>query len=467
MKLVVKFGGASLDGSSGITHVATIIQDHVQKGEGIVVVVSAMKGVTDMLIAAAEKAEMRNQSSIMTFLQQLQETHAQVCREAINSRDLASQTVEFLKQQVADLQKALVAIGYLGELTPRSRDHIISFGERLSAIIMSGALKDLGVKVETFLGAECGIVTDDHFGQAEPLMEITRYEARRKLEPALRAGAVAVVTGFVGSTQDGFTTTLGRGGSDCTAAILGVALEVDEVWVWKDTDGLMTADPKLEPLAKMIPLISFSEAMEMAYFGAKAVQARAVEIASEKGIPIRVKSTFEPDSPGTLIVKEEEIKSDGVVKAVTLIPDVALVTVSGAGMVGVPNVAAKVFSVVGENDANVLMISQGSSAANLSFVVLRRHLEKIVNALELSLLGTRLVRDISSETNVCVIAVVGAGMKGTPGVAARVFQAVANQCVNIRMIAQGSSELNISFVAEESGSVKALQAVHREFGLDR
>jgi len=371
-----------------------------------------------------------------------------------------------LNGQIAELEKVLVGITYLGELTLRSRDYVLSFGEKLSAIVMSGALKDLGLRVEYFTGGECGIVTDDCFGEAKPLMNITRQQVKEKLGPTIEAEAVAVVTGFIGTTQDGLTTTLGRGGSDYTATILGAALQVDEVWVWTDVDGLMTADPKVEPSAKTIPVISFSEAMEMAYFGAKAMHPRALEPASERGIPIRVKNTFNPDSPGTLIVQERQVKPESVVKAVAMIRNVALITVSGAGMVGAPGIAAKVFSVLGENDINVPMISQSSSEANISFVIPRASLEKAVNTLELSLLGSGFVKEVTAETDICIVAVVGAGMKGTPGVAARVFSAVADQGVNVRMIAQGSSELNISFVVEDSSGVKALRALHREFKLD-
>jgi aspartate kinase len=227
----------------------------------------------------------------------------------------------------------------------------------------------------------------------------------------------------------------------------------------------MTADPKIEPKAKTIETISFSEAIEIAYFGAKVIHPRALEPTAEKGIPVRIKNTFNPKNPGTLIIKEQRIKEGDIVKAITIIKNVAAITVSGAGMVGALGVAAKVFGILGENNINVLMISQSSSEANISFIVPRAMLEKAVNALELSLLGGGLIKEIIPESDVCVIAVVGAGMKGTPGVAARVFQAVAREGINIMMIAQGSSELNISFVVKEKDGDKAVRAIHREFNL--
>ena len=466
MKIVMKFGGSSVGEISRIRYVASIVRDHARKGDKIVVVVSAMSRVTDELIEAAEKASMRDRGSIEVFLKSLAERHNQACQDAIKNGEILEQTLRSLNGQIAELEKILVGITYLGELTSRSRDHVLSFGEKLSAIVMSGALKDLGLRIESFLGGQAGIVTDDCFGEAKPLMNITRQQVKEKLAPVIEAGVVAVVTGFIGTTQDGLTTTLGRGGSDYTATILGAVLRVDEVWIWTDVDGLMTADPKVEPAAKTIPVISFSEAMEMAYFGAKAMHPRALEPVSERDIPIRVKNTFNPNSPGTLIVQKQQVKPEGVVKAVAMIRNVALITVSGAGMVGAPGITAKLFSVLGENNINVLMISQSSSEANISFAIPRTSLEKAVNALELSLLGTGFVKEVTSEPDICIIAVVGAGMKGTPGVAARVFKAVAEQGVNIRMIAQGSSELNISFIVEESDSAKALRALHKEFKLD-
>jgi len=466
MKLVMKFGGTSVGESSRIKHVASVVRDYALKGNKIVVVISAMSGVTDQLIEIAKKASIRDRTSIDAFVKNLASRHSQACQDVIKNSEILEQTLRSLNEQIAELEKVLVGITYLGELTFRSRDYALSFGEKLSTIVMSGAMRDLGLRVDYFTGGESGIITDDSFGEAKPLMNITRQQVKEKLGPIIEAGAVPVVTGFIGVTQDGLTTTLGRGGSDYTATILGAALQVDEVWIWTDVDGLMTADPKVEPSAKTIPVISFSEAMEMAYFGAKVMHPRALEPASEGEIPIRVKNTFNPDGPGTLIVQEKQVKSEGIVKSIAMIRNVALINVSGAGMVGAPGIAAKVFSVLAENNINVLMISQSSSEANISFIIPRTSLEKAVNTLELSLLGSGFVKEVTSETDICVLAVVGAGMKGTPGVAARVFKAVADQGVNIRMIAQGSSELNISFVVEEIGGVKALRALHREFKLD-
>jgi len=308
-------------------------------------------------------------------------------------------------------------------------------------------------------------VTDSNFGEAKPLMNVTKHQVKSRIEPLLEEGVVPVITGYIAATPEGVTTTLGRGGSDYTATIIGAALGVDEVWIWTSVDGLMTSDPKIVPDAKVIPEVSFQEATEMAVFGAKVMHPRALEPAMEENIPVRIRSIFNPESLGTLIVKEQKIKPVDVVKAITLVKDVALVNVSGAGMIGAPGTAAKVFDVLGKKNINILMISQSVSEANISFIINRGLLEKAVNALEIALLGRGLIREVTAEDDICVVAVVGAGMRGTPGVASRVFSAVARRGINIRMIAQGSSELNISFVVKEVDGEEAVRAIHEEFRL--
>jgi aspartate kinase len=201
------------------------------------------------------------------------------------------------------LEQVLTSIAYLKEVTPRSQDYIASFGEKLSSFIVCTALKEAGLKAEWYTGGEAGIVTDDRFGNATPLMEITTYQVKKNLEPIIKEGIILVVTGYIAHTQDSTTTTLGRGGSDYTATILGVALDVDEVWIWSDVDGLMTADPKIEPLAQTIPTVSYVEAMEMAYFGAKGLHPQALEPVANREICVRIKNTFNPEAAGNDYIK--------------------------------------------------------------------------------------------------------------------------------------------------------------------
>jgi aspartate kinase len=462
----MKFGGTSVSSDKGISRVVEIAKKSALDGNETVVVVSAMVGVTDEIIEAIEKAVASDRGAVKSFTEELAARHREAASKAVQNKSILEKLLSEVAGLIAEFEKVLTSVSYLKEATPRSRDYITSFGEKLSTSIVCAALQDANLKALWFTGGEAGIITDDRFGNATPLMKLTAYQVKKKLEPLISEGVIPVVTGFIAHTQDTITSTLGRGGSDYTATILGSALDADEVWIWTDVDGLMTADPKIVPSARTIPSISYSEAIEMAYFGARGMHPKALEPAADKEIPVRVKNTFSPEKSGTLIVKGQGAKSMEVAKAIAVISEVALITVSGAGMAGTPGVAAKVFGVLGENHINILMISQGSSEANISFIIPQSSLDKAVNKLELALLGSGLVREISSEKDACIIAVVGAGMRGTPGVAARVFNAVAGQGVNVRMIAQGSSELNISFIINEADVIKAVKALHKEFHLD-
>jgi aspartate kinase len=464
-KIVMKFGGTSVATGKNIRHVAELIADNRSEDCAVVAVVSALEGVTDQLIQAAEEAKKGNRKYIRKFKQEILERHLVTAKKTIKKGQIREDVEQTLRARIDELEQVLTGIVYVGELTPKSRDTVISYGEKLSAPIVSGALKDLGLKSEHLTGGEAGIVTDNNFGEAGLLMNVTKYQVTKNLEPLLKKGAVPVLTGFIAATQNGETTTLGRGGSDYTATIIGAALEADEVWIWTDVDGLMTSDPKIVSSAKTINELSFQEATELTIFGAKAMHPRALEPARKEGIPVRIRNVFNPDYPGTLIKKEQKIKQKDGVKAVTLVRNVAVITVSGAGMVGAPGTAAKVFEVLGRENINILMISQSVSEANISLVIQRNLLERAVNTLEIALLGRDFIREIMSEEDVCVVAVLGAGMKGMPGVASRIFSAVAQKGINVRMIAQGSSEINVSFVVKEADGEETVRAIHKEFKL--
>jgi len=461
----MKFGGTSVANGKKIRHVANLIADNRNEDCEVVAVVSALEGVTNQLIQAAEEAKKGNREYIHKFKQEILERHLTTAKEAIEDKQLEAEAKQVLVSRVGELERVLKGIVYVNELSPKSKDNVISFGERLSAPIVSGALKNLGLLSVHLTGGEAGIVTDSNFGEAGLLMNFTRFQLKKNLEPLLNKGTVPVLTGFIAATQDGETTTLGRGGSDYTATIVGAALDADEVWIWTDVDGLMTSDPKIVPQAKTIPELSFQEATELTIFGAKAMHPRALEPARKEGIPVRIRNVFSPDNPGTLIVKDQKVKPKDGVKAVTIVKNVAVITVSGAGMVGAPGTAAKVFEILGRENINILMISQSVSESNISLVIQRNLLERAVNTLEIALLGRDFIREVMSEDDICVVAVLGAGMKGIPGVASRIFSAVAQEGINIRMIAQGSSELNVSFVVKEKNGEKTVRAIHKEFKL--
>ena len=460
----MKFGGSILANGKAISLVADLIKRY-SVGNQLVVVVSALRGVTDSLVEGAEQARKGDRRFVERLVGKLSERHLGAVADCV-SPNLAEEVCARIRELLEELHQALLGVTCLGELTPRSKDLILSFGERLCAPIVAAALRSRGLEATDLAGWEAGITTDDDFGEATPLMEVTSYEVKARLLPLLKRGEIPVVAGFIGATQHGIIATLGRGGSDYTATIVGAAISADEVWIWSDVDGLMTADPKIVPNAKLIPEVSFAEAGEMAVLGAKVMHPKALEPALERGIPVRIKNAFNPDSTGTLITGKAEVRP-GVVKAVTLIPDVAVVTVSGFGMIGRPGTAARVFDLLGKNRINILMISQSVSEANISFVVKRDVAQQAISVLEASLLGTGVIREVELEDDVCVVAAVGAGMRGMPGIAARVFRAVAKRDVNIRMIAQGSSELNISFVVKEEDAEEAVRAIHEEFGLGK
>src|SRR3990170_7203188 len=464
MRLVMKFGGTSVADGARVRHVAELAKKHRDSGNEIVLVTSALSGVTDMLLKnAREASENGKTSSIKEFIADLTKQHHKAAHDAIDSNSNVEKVIRELDSRIEELEKALIGICYLGELTSRSIDYISSYGERLAAPILCGSLNSFGVRSHSFTGGEAGIITTDEYGNARPI-EKTYTLVKERIEPLLH-DSIPVVTGFIGESEAGIITTLGRGGSDFSASIIGAAIKADEIWLWKEVNGILTTDPKIVPEARTIPVISYIEAMELSYFGAKVLHPRAIEPAIKHGIPVRVKNTFEPDFPGTLVVKDLKQSRD-VVKAVTVIKNVALINISGAGMVGTLGVAARVFTTLANAGVNIIMISQGSSEANISMVVDESHLDKAVKAIKAEF-KNGIIKEVTQDRNICVVAVVGAGMANTPGVAGKVFGALGKAGVNVIMISQGSSQHNISFVVSEDGAKKAVQVLHKEFGLER
>jgi aspartate kinase len=466
-KIVMKFGGTSVGTGENIRHVADLVTQNAKDCK-VAVVVSALAGVTNGLLEVACQAKKNDEKRIQAFTKELLKKHTEAITTAITSKQLQDEVIQITEKTIAELEKVLTGICYVGELTPKSKDYVVSFGERLSAPIVWGAIKDHQVDTQCFTGKEAGIVTDSNFGEATPLMNFTTHLIRERLGPLFEKGVIPVVTGFIAADQNGVVTTVGRGGSDYTATILGVALQADEVWIWTDVDGIMTTDPKLVSSAKMIPQLSYHEAAEMAIFGAKAMHPRALGPVIKENIPVRIRNTANPQNPGTLITKEPLVDAKEVVKAVAMIKDVAMLNVNGAGMVGAPGSYAKVFDVLGKNNINVMMVSVAVSEANISMIIKRGLLGRAISNIEIALLERGgIVSEVTAEDDVAVIAVMGANMKGTLGVASKIFSTTAKKGINIRMIAQGSSELNISFVVKEKDAAAVVRAIHEEFNLDK
>lgn len=464
----MKFGGTSVGSVTALQKVLEIVQREKRLGKDLVVVVSAMSGVTDLLLSAAHKAEAGDETAAHKARTEIAQKHTAVVDHFLGNSIERAVLMQEIETLLNEFESLCHGIHVLGELTPRALDVIGGLGERISAPQVSAILGKFGLASQAISATEL-IVTDRRFGAAVPLSEETALKSRAGLQPLLAKGMIPVVTGFIGSTTDGVPTTLGRGGSDYSATILGNALEAEEVWIWTDVNGVMTTDPRIVPEACSIDHLSYAEISELSYFGAKVLHSQAIRPVRRSGIPVRILNTFEPDHPGTLITAETK-ESEEAVKAIAAIRNMSLVTIEGAGMAGIPGVAGRTFSAVGRTDTNVLMISQASSEQSICFVIPTQDVAKVVDSLETELsreIDRKDLEQIRAEDEVVVLAVVGAGMKGVPGVGGRLFGSLGRSCINVIAIAQGSSEFNISLVIARGDADRAVQAIHQEFELQR
>src|SRR6266853_927831 len=462
---VMKFGGTSVGDAQCIARTAQIIAKAVKENPCIAVV-SAMGGVTNRLIEAARKAQAGDTGEAAAIVDALRQQHEAALTSLVQRADERAGIRLRLEEVLAEGRRLCEGTSLLRELTRRTLDAISSLGERLTAPLVAAAVRELGLPSEAIEATEL-IVTDAFHGGAEPQMELTRAKSQARLRPLLEKGIAPIVTGFIGATTEGELTTLGRGGSDYSATILGAAMEGDEVIIWTDVDGVLTADPRLVPDARTIPEISYREAAELAYFGAKVLHPKTLRTVMPAGIPVWIRNSFSPTQTGTKISQQGRSIGGGV-KALTAIRDVALISVGGPGIVGVPDVVGRTFSTTAELRANVLLISQSSSQNDICFIVAAADAERTVEALRkefASDLSHEVVEHITVDPKIAIVAVVGENMRGTRGVAGRTFAAMGRDNVNIIAIAQGSSETNISFVVEDSAMKQALLTAHGEFGL--
>ena len=466
MRVVMKFGGTSVGSADAIRQVAQIVAESRHDHE-VVVVVSAMNApdlrTTDTLIAAAKAAAEGAGDATALAVPRLLDLHMRAAAELASPDECAALEPELraMLDYLSDLSRS---IAVLGELTPRALDLFSGLGERINARLIAAALRGAGLDAVA-VDATGLIVTDDRYGNASPLMESTRERSRQRLLPLLERGTVPVVTGFIGATQTGVPTTLGRGGSDYSCAILGSALDADAVWFWKEVDGVLTANPKVVPEARTMPRLSYGEMGEMAYYGANVLHPKTVQPLVQRRIPISIRNTFNPSHPGTVISSEP---GNGTAKAVTAIKEVSLITVGGPGMLGLAGVAARIFAAVARAKSNILLISQASSEQSVCLVVPRSEGAAAVFELRNELAGDFSAHDVEHIEvleHVGIVAVVGSGMRGTPGIAGRVFGAMGEAGINIIAIAQGSTENNISLVVADSDGDEAVRVIHRSFAL--
>ena len=444
---------------------AALIEETQKEWGSVVVIASGMGSkpvkVTDLLLGGAQAALEGDEQRYRDIAEELRLVHFEAIDGLLEPEGerqaILAENLEFIDHYLALCD----AVRVLGELTPRALDAISGMGEQMSVRILAAYLRQLGHKSEAIDATEL-IITDDNFQSANPLLEETRQRTTARLLPLLEEGAITVATGFIGATADGVTTTLGRGGSDYSGAIIGQALDAGEVWVWTDVDGVMTADPRLVNGARSIPVLTYREVSELAYFGAKVLHPKTMRPCVENGIPLRIKNTFNPNHPGTVIVANG-VGLNGGIKAVTAIKDLNLVTVEGTGMVGVPGIAARTFGAVARSDVSVLLISQASSEQSICFAVPEQLAPSVIESLSAEF-ETELARgDIDSiwgMGDVSIVTIVGAGMRGTPGISGRVFSALGEHGVNVIAIAQGSSECSISIVVSASDTASAVANIH-------
>jgi aspartate kinase len=462
---VLKFGGTSV-GDAQCFRRAIEIATRAAQETSVVVVVSAMSGVTNRLIAAAQQAARGDETGFRQLAKSLEQGHEAVISELVRDGARQKELFEQIQSITTEMSNICHGVTLLKELTPRAMAAVSCIGERLSARIMAAGLCEQSVPSVGVEATEV-IITDTEYNQAEPLMDYVRERANEHLLPLLEQGITPVVTGFMGASADGAITTLGRGGSDYSATILGAALDAGEIIIWTDVDGVLTADPRLVKEARLLSEISYNEAAELAYFGAKVLHPKTLRPVAEAGIPVWIRNSFAPEQSGTCITQTGRPTKAGV-RGITAITNVSLITVGGRGIVGVVGTAAKTFAAVAEARANVLLISQASSENDICLIVDSADAERTAAHLRAKFAADLMhhnVEHITVDSDVSIVAVVGEKMRGTTGIAGRTFSALGKREINIIAIAQGSSEYNVSFVVEAAAMRDAVNAVHQEFDL--
>lgn len=456
---ILKFGGSSVGTPERIRKSIEIIKAAFYLTPSMAVVVSAFGGVTDHLIAMSKMA-LSGDTSYKKILVELGERHKNCACQLI--QDELFETLKFIDEKFRQLDQLLEGICILKDFSLKTLDHIMSFGEILSAYIISKAIRSH--LPSSFLDARTIIITDRSFGHAHVNFEATNKNIQDYFN---KNHEVPIITGFIGSSPDGETTTLGRGGSDYSAAIVGAALNVNIIEIWTDVNGVMTADPRKEPYAFPIPRMSYQEAMEMSHFGAKVIHPPTIVPALKKRIPLLIKNSFIPESPGTFIGLESA-DNGAPICGISSIDDVVLLCIKGSGMVGVCGIAKRLFGALAEKSINIILISQGSSEHSICFAIAPVFVEAAKEAIhkEFSLeIQANLIDGLYIERDLSVIAVVGEKMCKTPGISSKLFGALGKNGINVIAIAQGSSELNISIVVGNKDESKALRAIHESFFL--
>ena len=462
---VWKFGGASLASAEQIQKAAALIAKH---SGPLVIVPSALAGMTDLLLQGAAHALAGRRAdasrSAATFLRR----HREVIRALVPAGSIRRKLLAAADAAAREYRDLCTAVGLFDHLEPRASDRIVSRGERLSAQILTAAIGRTGRRA-LYVDALDVVATDEHHGAAAPNLAGTARRARQVVRPALDAGAIVVVPGFIGRAPDGSVTTLGRGGTDLSATLLARALNARRVVLWKDVPGILTADPRLVPDARLIPQLHHREAGEVAHYGAKVLHPRALIPIAGTRVEMNVRSFLTPDAPGTEVSARRSLRAYPV-KALAIVRGQAIVTVAGKGMAGVHGIAARTFSAVESERLSVSTIFQASSESSIGFTLPEAEAARAVRSIQQAFSGeiaSGLIDHVTAKPGMAVLAVVGDGMAGTPGIAARVFSALAAAHINVVAIAQGSSERNISFAVNGTDAGEAARCVHAAFQLSK
>ena len=450
---ILKFGGTSVGSIENVRRIAEIVLNQQDK---IVVVVSALGGITDQLLSVAQKAA--SGVKINGELTAIRTRHEEMIHGLFTSIKI-DETIQALQPLFDELEKIIQGVTLIGELTPKTLDKILGFGERLSSVLVSHFLD------VQLIDSSAVIKTDRNFGKANVDFELT-YKLISEVCATVKQFAVA--PGFISSTTDGSMTTLGRGGSDYTAALFAAAVHAERLEIWTDVDGFMTADPRVISKAYTIPMLTYSEAMELSHFGAKVIYPPTILPVYQKSIPIHIKNTLNPDGDGTLITQSEAIAKDHPIKGISSISGISLFTIQGLGMVGVTGISMRLFGALAKEEINVILISQASSENSISFAIDSHYAEKAYEAISFEFereITSGRINKLVCENELCIVAIVGENMKHSAGIAGKLFHTIGKNGINVVAIAQGASEQNISWVVKNSDLRKTLNVVHEAFFL--
>lgn len=455
---VMKFGGTSVKDADAMQNVINIIKAEKQQKTPLVVL-SACSGITNKLELIAQAAADNRSDEALHMADEIHQHHQTIVENLLKDPENKSEMTTMIQDYIDDLKTLINGVDIVGELTPRSMDVFYSYGELLSTNILAAGLREQDVKT-FWLDARDVLITDDNFGKAQPLWDLTMQALQGMVLPEIQSGTVVVTQGFIGRNRSGKTTTLGRGGSDYSAAIFGALLRRTKIQIWTDVDGVLTCDPRLVPDAKRLKVITFNEAAELAYFGAKVLHPDTIHPAVAENVPVYVKNSHRPEVEGTLITSDPELLKgvtyNGLVKSIAYKRNQSIVSIKSTKMLGAVGFLAETFQIFAKYQTPVDMIS--TSEISLSVTINNtKHLQQIIHDLEKH-------AEVDVEHNAAILCVVGDNLRSSPGVSGRIFSALKG--VNIRMISQGASEINVGFVVSETDLEKAALALHKEFFSD-